>query len=100
MKRLLAALSLSAISFSLYSQDSKAYFLSNPTLSPDGQTVVFSFEGDLWKANISDGQASRLTAMQGYETSPAFLPMENGSPFQAGSMAMPTCMLCRSMGER
>ena len=74
MKRLLAALSLSAISFSLYSQDSKAYFLSNPTLSPDGQTVVFSFEGDLWKANISDGQASRLTAMQGYETSPRISP--------------------------
>ncbi|HUR66987.1 MAG TPA: S41 family peptidase [Chitinophagaceae bacterium] len=74
MKRLLAALFLSAISISLAAQDSKAYFLSNPTLSPDGQTVVFSFEGDLWKASIKDGQASRLTAMQGYETSPRISP--------------------------
>src|SRR5574338_567463 len=48
---------------------SDAFFLSNPCLTPDGQTVIFSFEGDLWKANIKDGQAARLTAMQGYETS-------------------------------
>ncbi|MGV3527676.1 MAG: S41 family peptidase [Flavisolibacter sp.] len=44
------------------------YFLSQPTLTPDGQSVIFSFEGDLWKANMSDKQAYRLTAMQGYET--------------------------------
>ena len=51
-----------------------AYFLSHPTLTPDGQTVIFAFEGDLWKANVSDGNASRLTAMQGYETMPRVSP--------------------------
>jgi tricorn protease len=60
-------------SVQLYSQ-SNAYFLSNPTLTPDGQTVIFAFEGDLWKANVSDGNATRLTAMQGYETSPRVSP--------------------------
>ncbi|RYZ61768.1 MAG: peptidase S41 [Chitinophagaceae bacterium] len=49
-------------------QNNEAYFLSQPSLTPDGQTVVFSFEGDIWKANIADKQAYRLTAMQGYET--------------------------------
>jgi len=65
-----------AVSFSLLlsAQNNKAYFLSNPSLTPDGQTVIFSFEGDLWKANIKDGQASRLTAMQGYETSAKVSP--------------------------
>ena len=53
---------------------SNTHFLSNPTLSPDGQTVVFAFEGDLWKANISDLQATRITAMQGYETAPRISP--------------------------
>lgn len=62
------------ISFSATAQDNNAYFLSNPCLTPDGQTVIFSFEGDLWKANVSSGQASRLTAMQGYETSPQVSP--------------------------
>ncbi|WP_201767617.1 DPP IV N-terminal domain-containing protein [Sediminibacterium sp. C3] len=49
-------------------------FLSHPVLTPDAQTVVFSFEGDLWKASVQDGQATRLTAMQGYETAPRISP--------------------------
>jgi len=61
-------------SASLFAQSSDAYFLSNPCISPDGQTVVFSFEGDLWKAAVKDGQAVRLTAMQGYETNPRISP--------------------------
>lgn len=55
-------------------QTGEAYFLSNPCLSPDGQTVVFSFEGDLWKASVPGGQATRLTAMQGYETNAKISP--------------------------
>lgn len=52
----------------------ESYFLSNPCLSPDGRTVVFSYEGDLWKADTKGGQAVRLTAMPGYESSPRFSP--------------------------
>jgi Tol biopolymer transport system component/C-terminal processing protease CtpA/Prc len=58
----------------LSAQDNESFFLSNPCLTPDGQTVIFSFEGDLWKASVNNGQASRLTAMQGYETSPRVSP--------------------------
>jgi tricorn protease len=50
------------------------YFLSSPALSPDGKTAVFSFEGDLWKADMTNGTAERLTAMQGYETNARFSP--------------------------
>jgi Tol biopolymer transport system component/C-terminal processing protease CtpA/Prc len=64
----------SLFTLSLSAQNKEAYFLSNPCLTPDGQTVIFSFEGDLWKADVKDGQASRLTAMQGYETSPRVSP--------------------------
>lgn len=68
MKKLLAVLSVFSSILVARSQTVDAYFLSYPCLSPDGQTVVFSFEGDLWKADVKNGQASRLTAMQGYET--------------------------------
>lgn len=66
---------IAAVLFSaqLFSQNN-TYFLSNPTLTPDGQTVIFAYEGDLWKANVNDGNATRLTAMQGYETSPRVSP--------------------------
>jgi C-terminal processing protease CtpA/Prc/Tol biopolymer transport system component len=74
MKSLFIFLQFLMISFLLSAQDINAYFLSNPCLTPDGQTVIFSFEGDLWKANVNNGQASRLTAMEGYETSPRVSP--------------------------
>src|SRR6187399_3126546 len=75
MKRLISAAILTCFSF-IYvsSQNQSSYFLSNPTLTPDGQTVIFAYEGDLWKANASDGNATRLTAMQGYETSSRVSP--------------------------
>jgi tricorn protease len=73
MKSLYSVLFLFLINSIAFAQ-STPHFLSNPTLSPDGQTVVFAFEGDLWKANLSDGQATRITAMQGYETSPRISP--------------------------
>jgi tricorn protease len=73
MKKLIA-IALMLVSASIFSQNNSAYFLSNPCLTPDGQTVIFCFEGDIWKADIKDGKASRLTAMQGYETSPRVSP--------------------------
>lgn len=60
-------------STSLLAQNNN-YFLSQPCLTPDGQTVVFCYEGDVWKAGITDGQAVRLTAMKGNETNPKVSP--------------------------
>src|SRR6201996_2080703 len=55
-------------------QSADVYFTSYPTLTPDGKTVIFSYEGDLWKADIDNPVAVRLTAMQGEETSPRVSP--------------------------
>lgn len=52
----------------------QSYFLSHPCLTPNGETVIFAYEGDLWKASLKDGQALRLTAMPGYETTPRVSP--------------------------
>ena len=54
------------ISFSAKAEDPR--FLSYPALSPDGLTIVFSYEGDLWKTDLATSQTTRLTAMPGYET--------------------------------
>ena len=74
MKRYLLAALFFSLPFLLAAQKKETFFLSWPCLSPDGQTVVFSFEGDLWKAGTKGGQAVRLTAMQGYETNARFSP--------------------------
>ena len=73
MKRYSLSLVFCFVAILSFSQNN-TYFLSNPTLTPDGQTVIFAYEGDLWKAKMNDGNATRLTAMQGYETSPRVSP--------------------------
>ena len=62
------------ISLNCLAQKQEAYFLSQPSLAPDGQTVVFSFEGDIWRAGVNDGQALRLTGMQGNESNAKISP--------------------------
>ncbi|HUH32844.1 MAG TPA: hypothetical protein VLZ28_02765, partial [Daejeonella sp.] len=57
----------------LFAQQSP-YFASHPTLSPDAKTVVFSFEGDIWKSTLGQNNAVRLTAMQGDETNAKISP--------------------------
>src|SRR5258708_942973 len=55
-------------------QSQEVYFSSYPTLTPDGKTVIFSYEGDLWKTDLNNSVAVRLTAMQGEETRPHVSP--------------------------
>jgi len=50
------------------------YFLSNPSLTPDGSVIYFCFETDIWKTDAKGGQAVRVTAMPGNETNPRVSP--------------------------
>jgi Tol biopolymer transport system component/C-terminal processing protease CtpA/Prc len=75
-----------------------AFFLSHPTLTPDAQTVIFAFEGDLWKANVNDGNATRLTAMQGYETSPRISPDGKWIAFTATQYGNPDVFIIPANG--
>ena len=61
-------------SVTLFSQSKSVHFTLKPTLTPDGNTVIFSFEGDLWKVSSNGGDAFRLTAMDGVETNPSVSP--------------------------
>ncbi len=51
-----------------------ALWLRYPAISPDGQTVVFSYRGDLWKVPSTGGQATQLTVHAAYEYMPAWSP--------------------------
>ncbi len=55
-------------SFSLLvAQSSEVYFTDFPTLTPDGSTIIFSYESDLWKMPATGGLASKITSMDGDE---------------------------------
>ena len=55
-------------------QTNHTFFTLNPTLTPNAETIIFSYEGDLWKVATHGGNAYRLTAMQGSENSPSVSP--------------------------
>src|SRR6185312_7448202 len=58
----------------LTAQDSSPYFSSYPALTPDGQTLFFSYDGDLWKAAANGGTSMRITSMDGIATNPHVSP--------------------------
>ena len=78
---LLAAICFVVTSFG---QTSSVYFTSSPTLTPDGSTIIFSYESDLWKVPTNGGNATRLTAMKGTETRPRVSPDMQWLAFSAG----------------
>ena len=45
-----------------------------PSISPDGETVVFSWRGDLWSAPITGGDSRRLTSHPGRDHRSAWVP--------------------------
>lgn len=45
-------------------------WLRYPSISPDGQHIVFSYQGDLWKVAASGGEARLLTRHPGHDTQP------------------------------
>jgi len=59
---------------SVYGHAQNTYFLSSPSLSPDGNTAYFSYSGDIWKVSSAGGVASRVTALEGLETNPRVSP--------------------------
>ena len=49
-------------------------FTTQPAISPDASTIIFSYDSDLWKVDAVGGEAVRLTGMDGNETAPSFSP--------------------------
>ncbi|MCB0495986.1 MAG: PD40 domain-containing protein [Cyclobacteriaceae bacterium] len=49
-------------------------FLRNPAVSPDGKTLAFVYQGDIWTMPLAGGSARRLTIHQAYDASPVWSP--------------------------
>ena len=58
----------------VFAQDANPFFASFPTLTPDGKTLIYSYDGDLWKASADGGISTRITAQQGIATNPKVSP--------------------------
>ncbi len=98
MRLYLPLLLLSFLPLTPLNAQSDARFLSQPSLSPDGKSVLFSFEGDIWKANVHSGAATRLTGMQGYESGARYSPDGNWVAFTGTQFGNPDVYVMPSGG--
>lgn len=67
---LLAPFALAAIA----TAGEPALWLRYPAISPDGQTIAFSYRGDLWTVPAAGGVATPLTVHDAYEYAPIWSP--------------------------
>ncbi|MCW3096746.1 MAG: Tricorn protease [Chthonomonadaceae bacterium] len=54
-----------------------------PALSPDGKSICFSYQGNLWVSPIKGGPATRLTANDSYDSQPRWSPDGNWIAFRS-----------------
>jgi len=73
MKRLTSILAAAFIAVSAVAQTSPSWIRS-ASISPDGRTIAFAWQGDIWTVPVTGGQALQITTNPAYETSPLWTP--------------------------
>jgi len=64
-----------ALAASLYATaQTEASWLRYPSISPDGNAVVFTYKGDLYKVPTSGGTAMALTMHEAHDYMPVWSP--------------------------
>ncbi len=53
---------------------SEPLWLRHSAISPDGQTIAFSYQGDLFTVSVSGGEAHQITSHAAYDAYPVWSP--------------------------
>jgi len=72
-KELFAIQFIILLSFSVFAQG-QPLWMRYPAISPDGNTIVFTYKGNLFKVPASGGDAIPLTLSDSYEFMPVWAP--------------------------
>jgi len=67
-------LTLCTLCFAAFLAGQELQLLRFPALSPDGTTLAFAYQGDIWKVPAGGGAALRLTVHEAYESEPRWSP--------------------------
>jgi len=61
-----------------------ALWLRYPAISPDGQTILFEYKGDIYSVPSTGGTATPLTLSESYEFAPVWSHDGKSIPFASG----------------
>jgi len=70
-------------SFLTLPEDKPAVGINTPAISPDGKTICFSYQGDLWTVSTTGGIAHRLTIHMAHDAFPVWSPDGNWIAFSS-----------------
>lgn len=56
----------------MFSQSNKALWLRNTAISPNGKTIAYTYNADIYLVNTNGGKATRLTTHAAYDTKPVW----------------------------
>src|SRR4029079_7603241 len=73
MKKIVASAALSVLAcLTLGGAETAPLWLRYPAISPDGQTLLFEYKGDIWSVPVAGGTAVALTLSESYEFAPVW----------------------------
>lgn len=67
-------LGLLALTLGTATAQERPLWLRYPALSPDGKTIAFAYQGDIYTVPVQGGEARRLTSTTAYESRPLWSP--------------------------
>jgi len=70
--KLVICLALVVFSFAAVTAQDNPQWLRYPAISPDGQTLLFEYKGDIWSVPAAGGAAVPLTLSETYEFAPVW----------------------------
>ena len=73
MKRVFTIFAAAILSVAVFAQDNPLW-LRKSAISPDGQTLAFSYQGDIFTVPSAGGQAKQITANAAYDSDPLWTP--------------------------
>jgi tricorn protease len=72
MKRIYFAMLLAGMAMTKLDAQENPLWMRYPAISPDGQTILFSYKGDIYSVSSKGGTAMPLTISESYEYAPVW----------------------------